>query len=532
MAEYRRPGVYIEEKLATSPFESANATAVACFVGVASKGEPFVATRCESWSDFVQKFGGFDLVPYEVVGPPASSGTVLSYLPYAVYSYFQNGGRGMWVVRTMPADSAKQGDTADIQVTDGAATPAAVMQLVAAGAGKWGNSVQVIIARQAMAGSPARLIFSMAVMVGGVRAESFSNLSMGGIEGTRPVAVAVNDPLAGSRYIKVTSTNPALDPKEQAWTMVGGIDPALPASSDLISSGVINAIRSIEGPLLCTFQPYRDATGTIVMPPAQSVSGLSTDRDDIMVIWDSNPLALVTGTAAADAKSRAGSIGSADSYSAFYTPWVVVPDPARAGGTIAVPPSGAVAGVMARIDVTQGVWRTPAGAPATISNAVAVETKFTDGDQGELNYNNINVIRPLIGAGVCIMGGRTRKLWGTDRYIAPRRTLIYIKETLRRATTFAVFENNDSRLWSALRQTAAQILTPIWEQGGLKGTNASEAFFIRCDSTINTPQVIQSGEVRMEVGVALQYPAEFIVIRISQFDSGASFAVDGIVTAT
>ena len=41
------------------------------------------------------------------------------------------------------------------------------------------------------------------------------------------------------------------------------------------------------------------------------------------------------------------------------------------------------------------------------------------------------------------------------------------------------------------------------------------------DSSINTPQVVQSGEVRMEVGVALQYPAEFIVIRISQFDAGS-----------
>ena len=41
-----------------------------------------------------------------------------------------------------------------------------------------------------------------------------------------------------------------------------------------------------------------------------------------------------------------------------------------------------------------------------------------------------------------------------------------------------------------------------------------------CDDTINTAQVIQSGEVRMEVGVALQYPAEFVVIRITQFDRG------------
>jgi phage tail sheath protein FI len=44
--------------------------------------------------------------------------------------------------------------------------------------------------------------------------------------------------------------------------------------------------------------------------------------------------------------------------------------------------------------------------------------------------------------------------------------------------------------------------------GGLAGSTASESFYVVCDSTINT--VVQSGEVRMEVGVALQFPAEFV----------------------
>jgi hypothetical protein len=32
--------------------------------------------------------------------------------------------------------------------------------------------------------------------------------------------------------------------------------------------------------------------------------------------------------------------------------------------------------------------------------------------------------------------------------------------------------------------------------------------------------VISSGEVRMELGVALEYPAEFVIIRVTQFDQG------------
>jgi phage tail sheath protein FI len=117
-------------------------------------------------------------------------------------------------------------------------------------------------------------------------------------------------------------------------------------------------------------------------------------------------------------------------------------------------------------------------------------------------------------------------MWGPDRYVSSRRALIYLKESLRRSTQFAIFENNDANLWSALRQTANRILQPMWEAGGLKGVSTAEAYFIRCDSTINTPQVIASGEVRMLVGVALQYPAEFIIIRISQYDSGGSLAAE------
>ena len=224
--------------------------------------------------------------------------------------------------------------------------------------------------------------------------------------------------------------------------------------------------------------------------------------------------------------SRAQSIGNADSYSAIYCPWIVVPDPSTPGATIAVPPSGSVVGMMSRMDATLGTWRTPAGLPAVLSTAVAAEVKFTDTDQGTLNYANINVIRAVQGGGICVMGGRTRKLFGPDRYVGARRTLIFIEDSLKLSTQFAVFSNNDQRLWTALRSTAQQILQPIWENGGLAGNTASDAFYVTCDSTINTPQVVQSGEVRMEVGVALQYPAEFVVIRVSQFDSGSSLTAE------
>ncbi len=531
MPDYRRPGVYIEEALNTSPFESANATAVACFVGITPKGNPSIATRVDSWSDFVQKFGGFDGVPWQDPVDNTKHGTLVSYLPYAVYSYYQNGGRAAYIVRAIPTGANSQGATAIATITDGAATPAPVIQLAATGAGAWGNTVAVAITKQA-ADENGKAIFSMLVTSDGNRVETFTNLSMGGVVGTRPVAQAINDPLAGSRYISVTSAVTSKDPATTgtSTSLTGGKDPALPTAAALTATEIIKAVQAVEGPLIVSFQPFVNDLGVVIMPTAQQSSPFATERDDIFVVYDGNPVSLVSSgsTYTTDCMNRAAALGTADSYSALYVPWIITPDPANSGGTISIPPSGAVTGIMARIDSQVGPWRAPAGIPATVANGLAAEIKFTDTDQGQLNYSNVNVIRGLTGQGICVMGARTRKLWGPDRYVSARRALIYLKESLRLSTQFAVFENNDANLWSALRQTANRILQPMWEAGGLKGTSTADAYFIRCDATINTAQVIASGEVRMEIGVALQYPAEFIIIRISQYDNGDSFATDNL----
>jgi phage tail sheath protein FI len=66
-------------------------------------------------------------------------------------------------------------------------------------------------------------------------------------------------------------------------------------------------------------------------------------------------------------------------------------------------------------------------------------------------------------------------------------------------------------------------LQAFWNAGGLKGRTAKEAFFVICNDTNNTPASIENGEVHVQIGVALQTPAEFIVIEVSQFTGGSTF---------
>jgi phage tail sheath protein FI len=57
---------------------------------------------------------------------------------------------------------------------------------------------------------------------------------------------------------------------------------------------------------------------------------------------------------------------------------------------------------------------------------------------------------------------------------------------------------------------------PLFESGALRGTRPEEAFYVRCDSTINPPEAVAEGQLLIEVGVAVAAPAEFIVFRIGR----------------
>ena len=85
-----------------------------------------------------------------------------------------------------------------------------------------------------------------------------------------------------------------------------------------------------------------------------------------------------------------------------------------------------------------------------------------------------------------------------------------------------MFEPNDERLWSDISVKVSAILTNFWGTGGLKGRTTGEAFYVVCNSTNNTNLTVEDGQVNIEVGVALQTPAEFIVITISQFTGGST----------
>lgn len=201
-------------------------------------------------------------------------------------------------------------------------------------------------------------------------------------------------------------------------------------------------------------------------------------------------------------------------FAAVYMPWLQVYDPPT-DGMIDVPPSGHIAGIYARTDSTRGVHKAPAN--EAILGVKDGSIKIGRAQQATINLQGANCIRMMSGA-LKVWGART--LAGDSgtrahfKYIPIRRLMSFLYKSLDQGTQWAVFEPNGPDLWAKLVRNIGGFLTGIWAQGALAGTTPQEAFFVKCDAENNPPDQRATGLLVVEVGVAVLYPAEFVVFKI------------------
>jgi len=216
----------------------------------------------------------------------------------------------------------------------------------------------------------------------------------------------------------------------------------------------------------------------------------------------------------------AADLGTSSKNSAVFFPRLHQPDPLSDNQLADFVPCGAVAGIFARTDTNRGVWKAPAGLDATLVGVPDLSVHLTDGENGELNPLGINCLRTLPPGVRVVWGSRT--LQGDDRlasewkYIAVRRTALYIEESLYRGTQWVVFEPNDEPLWSQIRLNVGAFMHNLFRQGAFQGKTPQDAYFVKCDKETTTQNDINLGVVNIVVGFAPLKPAEFVIIQIQQ----------------
>jgi phage tail sheath protein FI len=210
-------------------------------------------------------------------------------------------------------------------------------------------------------------------------------------------------------------------------------------------------------------------------------------------------------------------------YAALYYPRIVITDPLN-GNTVAIPPSGHMAGIYARSDEQRGVHKAPAN--EVIGGITDLELMLSKGEQDILNPEpvNVNVLRDFRrqGRGLRVWGARCITSDTSWKYINVRRLFIFLEKSLEEGTQWVVFEPNDERLWGRVRQSIGNFLTRVWRDGALMGTKPEEAYFVKCDRTTMTQDDIDNGRLIILVGVAPVKPAEYVIIRIGQWAGGSS----------
>lgn len=495
MANYLRPGTFINEAPMTNPSIGGSQT-VAAFLGITQRGPANVAVKVGSWTDYVNKYA------YGLSSALYASG----YNGYGVYGFFNNGGNAFYQVRVTASGAA----AASYTYVDSQGTPANVLKITASfvmpdnslvdDPGIWGNQISVNTVVNAVNASN----YDITVKYGGVAVETFKNCSL---ISTDPqfVETVVN---TFSKYIRVqrlgtTTINPTLLGSDKAFT--GGVD-GLPAASDFTTQlSVLDVVSDDVNIIVC---PDCQTTAFIQAAYAKAVAYQA------YFVTDAN----LTDTVASAVTLR-GSLSS-DS-AALYFPWILVYDPIATNKTQPtkyVPCAGHVAGRYVNTDFTRGTFKAPAGiTDGVINGALGTKVAFTTTDEDTLNSNQINIIKPIKNVGVVIYGTRGLTTSNT-MYVPVRRELYKIERDVKAGTRWAVFEPNNNQTWSKLTNTIRAYLFNEMQAGAFAGvkTDGSDSFFVICDGTNNTSSTINQGLINIQIGVAQVKPGEFIVINIGQ----------------
>src|SRR3954470_24263258 len=518
MPTYLTPGVYVEEvPSANKPIEGVS-TSIAAFVGLAPGGPVNTPMRISNWTQFAKIFGD----PSEPDNGPFMDG---AYLAHSVYGFFQNGGSLCWVVRVGEDGGSNGAGAARAALPAAADSGLEAFAAVALEPGR--DDVSVEIAEEPPAGEGAEQTYTLRV-TGGAEKEEFTGLSLK--RGRNNLATKVN---AQSKLIKIEETGASL-PEAQRVPAAGSyrlsapsIDPTKVKPTHF--EGDV-ARRKGMGGLAAV-----DEITMVVMPDIMTLA--SEDGDDVqirdlqgkmiahcenagdrMAILDCPPDMLPQEIL----EWRMNTAGYDSKFAALYSPWIEVQDPLT-NQPMMVPPSGHVAGLWCRTDSTRGVHKAPANEVVLGANGLGFQV--TQAEQGGLNKVGINCIRAFPGRGIRVWGARTLSSDPEWRYINVRRLFNFVSESIMEGTQWSVFEPNDEKLWIQLRIAASNFLTRVWNDGALFGSTPSQAFYVKCDSETNPPEVIEAGQVICEIGIAPVKPAEFVVFRLSQFSGGEGSAV-------
>ena len=184
-----------------------------------------------------------------------------------------------------------------------------------------------------------------------------------------------------------------------------------------------------------------------------------------------------------------------------------------------IPCNGDVAGLMVRTSILAYPWFSPAGQQRGIlNNAIKLAYNPNKAQRDQLYPQRINAIINQPGIGILLYGDKTALGYASafDR-INVRRLFLTIEQALQRSAQAQLFELNDEITRANFRNIVEPYLRDVQAKRGLYG------FLVVCDSSNNTPDVIDNNEFRADIYLKPAKSINYITLTFVAVRTGVSF---------
>lgn len=386
-------------------------------------------------------------------------------------------------------------------------------------AGIEGNTTQVKIKNDVHTG-----VFNLEVYNNGVQVEAWGNLTK---DQSSRFYVETFISLV-SDYIRVTdntdTTAPPVNTSDAGVTLTGGSD-GIPSDPDVQDDLLIGNPINFSG-LYALSEPEQVDVDLIACPGHASTAVVQAlldvaqnYRSDCLAIVDT-PFGLTVSEVVAwqNGAHPLNNVRFDSDFGALYWPWVKIRDSFNRVD-VWMPPSGSVMATIARSDSLAAPWYAPAGlVRGLVPNVTDVFHRPTLSER-DLMYGNRNAVNPIIQfvdvEGFVIWGQKTlqRRPTALDR-VNVRRMMFTVEKQIKNMARIMLFDPHDAIFRTRFINRARNILASV------KASRGINAFFIKADGELNTPDVIDRNEFRARIGIQPVKAVEFIFIEFSIHRTG------------
>ena len=324
----------------------------------------------------------------------------------------------------------------------------------------------------------------------------------------------------------MANTNFAVLSGPQTSTLSGGTDGAITNGDIVTAMGQLADASQVSVNLLFT-GPYTDAAVqsaainlaatrrdcvAFVSPPQSAVINNLGNEQSSVVSWMQGLSSLSGGPVGSYGFADSGWKYLFDKYNNVYR-WV--------------PLNGDIAGLCVATDTNNNPWWSPAGyTRGAIKNVIKLAWNPTQSQRDAIYQVSVNPVVSFPGQGTVLYGDKTMQSQPSafDR-INVRRLFTVLEGAIAQAAKFSLFEFNDSFTQAQFVSLVTPYLRQIQAQRGIT------AFKVVCDSTNNTPSVVNANQFVGDIYIQPARSINFIQLNFVAVGTGVSFSTITSTTA-